>query len=73
MSPGNISVTPYPTLLIAYELCGSPTPNCAYTLITNPEQSAPLVRLVPPYTYGLPTNCDAKSTTEDAPVPDGAV
>ena len=36
--------------LNALEECGSPTPNAAYTLITKPEQSAPFVRLVPPYT-----------------------
>ena len=30
--------------------------NAEYTLITNPEQSAPFVSDVPPYTYGLPTN-----------------
>lgn len=28
--------------------------------MTKPEQSAPSVRLDPPYTYGLPTNCVAK-------------
>ena len=35
----------------------------ANTDITKPEQSAPFVRLVPPHTYGLPTNCTAKSAT----------
>ena len=44
---------------------GRLTPKFAYTLCVNPEQSAPPVRLVPPHTYGLPTNCVAKSTTED--------
>ena len=31
-------------------------PKCSYILIINPEQSIPFVKLVPPYTYGLPTN-----------------
>ena len=38
-------------------------PKWANTLWVNPEQSAPLVRLVPPYTYGLPRNCLAYATT----------
>ena len=29
---------------------GRPTPKFAYTLMTKPEQSVPLVRLEPPYT-----------------------
>ena len=28
-----------------------------------PEQSVPLVKLEPPYTYGLPSNCNAYATT----------
>ena len=32
----------------------------------NPEQSHPLVRLSPPHTYGLPTNCLAYAT--NAPI-----
>ena len=61
MSPGCISevLTPYPTLLKALELCGRLTPNFAYTDITNQEQSAPFVKLVPPYTYGFPTKWQA--------------
>ena len=34
-------------------------PKWLKTAIVNPEQSAPPVRLAPPYTYGLPTNCVA--------------
>ena len=30
-----------------------------YTAMVNPEQSAPFVRLVPPKTYGFPTNFNA--------------
>ena len=39
MSPGCISftLTSYPTLLIADELCGSPTPNAPYTDITKTD------------------------------------
>ena len=37
-------------------------PKCANTSWVNPEQSAPLVRLVPPYTYGFPKNCFAYAT-----------
>lgn len=37
--------------------------------MTNPEQSHPFVRLVPPHTYGLPINCSAYATTEE-PEPD---
>ena len=33
--------------------------------MVNPEQSAPFVKLVPPYTYGFPTNCFAYSITEE--------
>ena len=75
MSPGCISftLTSYPTLLIADELCGSPTPNAPYTDITNPEQSVPFVKLDPPYTYGFPTNCAAYATTADPPLPLGAL
>ena len=40
-------------------------PKCANTLIVNPEQSAPFVRLVPPYTYGFPRNCFAYATTAE--------
>ena len=36
-----------------------------------PEQSVPPVRLDPPYTYGLPTNCNAKLATSD-PLPPAA-
>jgi len=39
-------------------------PKCAYTSCTKPEQSTPFVRLFPPHTYGLPTNCIAYDTTE---------
>ena len=52
----SFTLTPVPTLLIARELCGRPTPYFAYTDNTNPEQSAPFVKLVPPHLYGLPTN-----------------
>ena len=65
-------LTPYPTLLIALEECGRPTPYAEYTLITKPEQSVPFVRLDPPYTYGFPTNCEAYDTTELPSPPDGA-
>ena len=41
-------LTPYPALRSALDECGSDTPKAAYTDITNPEQSAPFVRLVPP-------------------------
>ena len=41
------------------EVLGRLMPKCSYTLMTKPEQSVPFVRLVPPYTYGLPTNCFA--------------
>ena len=37
-------------------------------LITNPEQSIPLLRSVPPYTYLLPTNCKAYEITSLLPV-----
>ena len=37
------------------------TPYFLKIVSVNPEQSAPFVRLVPPYTYGLPTNCTAYS------------
>lgn len=38
------------------------TPKCSKIRIVNPEQSAPFVKLVPPYTYGLPKNCFAYAT-----------
>ena len=34
-----------------------------YTLFTNPEQSAPVFRFVPPHTYGFPTNRCANDAT----------
>jgi hypothetical protein len=43
---------------------GIEIPKFAITDCVNPEQSAPFVRLVPPYTYGHPTNCSAKFTID---------
>ena len=48
---------------------GIEIPKFARTDCVNPEQSVPFVRLVPPYTYGFPTNCNAKLTI-DCLVPD---
>ena len=45
--------TGVPMPYIAYELCGSETPICAYTYATNPEQSKPR-GVLPPQTYGTP-------------------
>ncbi len=52
------------TDLNACEYLGVLIPKCAYTSCTKPEQSTPFVRLFPPHTYGLPTNCIAYDTTE---------
>lgn len=41
---------------------GKRYPNAEYILMVKPEQSVPLVRDVPPYTYGLPINLLAYST-----------
>ena len=44
----------FPFAAWALELRPVVMPKCANTPWVNPEQSAPFVRLVPPYTYGLP-------------------
>ena len=41
---------------------GKRYPNAEYILKVKPEQSVPLVKDVPPYTYGLPINLLAYST-----------
>src|SRR5437867_2258949 len=48
-----------PCPIWSYVTRGRLMPKCLNTCWTRPEQSTPLVRLLPPHTYGVPRNCCA--------------